>query len=48
MQQAALLDGLGFDLLSLSEDGFGPSELDVGGCEITHRLSPGSGVGPSA
>ena len=36
MQQAALLDGPGFDLLSSFEDGFGPSEVDIGGGEVAH------------
>lgn len=38
MQQAALLDGIGFDLLSVFEDGFGPAEIDVGRCEVAQAL----------
>ncbi len=38
MQQAALVDGPGLDFLSLSEDGFGPAEVDVDGCEIAQAL----------
>ena len=35
MQQAALLECPGFDLLSSFEDGFGPAEVDVGGSEVS-------------
>ena len=38
MQQAALLDGFGFDLLSRFQDGFGPAEIDVGGREVAQAL----------
>jgi hypothetical protein len=38
MHQAALFDGLCFDLLSLSEDGLGPAEVDVGRCEVSEAL----------
>jgi hypothetical protein len=38
MQQAALFDGLRFNLLSLSEDGLGPAEVDVGRCEDSEAL----------
>ena len=38
MQQAARLDGLGFDLLSSFEDGFGHAAVDVDGGEVTQAL----------
>ena len=38
MQQAALLNGLGFDLLSSFEDGFSLAEVDIGGGEIAQAL----------
>ena len=38
MQQAAMLDGLSFDPLSVFDDGFGPSEVGVGGCHIVEAL----------
>ena len=37
-QQAALLDGFGFDLLSRFQDSFGPAEIDVGGREVAPAL----------
>ena len=38
MQQAAFLDCLVFDLLSASEDGFSPTEVDIGGCQVAEAL----------
>lgn len=38
MQHTALLDGLGFDLLSAFEDGFVPAQADVGRCETAQAL----------
>ena len=38
MQQAALRDGFGFDLLSRFQDGFGPAEIDVCGREVAQGL----------
>ena len=38
MQQAALLDGFGFDLPSPFEDGFGPAEIDIGEREVAEGL----------
>lgn len=35
---AALLDGLGLNFLSSFEDGFGPAEIDVGGCEVAEAF----------
>ncbi len=38
MQQAAFLDCLVFDFLSSSEDCFGSTEIDIGGCQIADAL----------
>jgi len=38
MQQAAVLDGLSFDLLSSSQDGLGPAEVDVGWGQVAEAL----------
>ena len=38
MQQAALLDGLGFYLLSPIQNCFCPAEIDIGGGEVTQAL----------
>ena len=38
MQQAALLDGAGFDFLSSFEDDFGSAELDLGEGEVSEAL----------
>jgi hypothetical protein len=38
MQQAAFVDRFGFDLLSSLDDGFGPAEIDIGGCEVAQTL----------
>ena len=32
------MDGFGFDLLSSLDDGFGPAEIDIGGCEVAQTL----------
>ena len=38
VQQAAMLDGFALDPLSVFDDGFGPSEVGVGGCHIVEAL----------
>ena len=38
MQQAALLDGFGFDLLSCFQDGLAPAEIDVGVRQFAQAL----------
>jgi hypothetical protein len=38
MLQAATGDCLAFDALAFEEDGLGPSEVDVGRCEIAQAL----------
>ena len=38
VQQAAMLDGLAFDPFAVFDDGFGPSEVGVGGCHIVEAL----------
>jgi hypothetical protein len=38
IQQAALFNGLGFDLLSPIEDGFVPAEIDIGRRKVAEAL----------